>query len=288
MIRKNLFKTITILMLCTVVFAGCGKKKVTVDTSITSTESESTTETKRVAADQEQVTVSVKDADGNTLEVAGVVETKENGEKVVIVTDSDGNKKEISADNFSQESTVVTITSEEVSEEISSSDTPEDSKEDNKKDEEILPTISAGNATSNSTQTAHEHSWNPVYKTVHHDAVTESEQVWVVDKPAWDEPEYKVVYVCLQCENNECPYCIEHGTQLAETYSFEESYEHMYNCATHWGADGGRCSNTTTRKNIGTVHHDEEGHYETSTVTKQEAYDEQVIDHYECTCGATK
>ena len=121
-------------MLCAVVFAGCGKKKnAAVDTSITSTESESTTETKRVAADQEQVTVSVRDADGNTLEVAGVVETKENGEKVVIVTDSDGNKKEISADNFSQESSVVTITNEEVSEEISSSATPEDSKEDNKK-----------------------------------------------------------------------------------------------------------------------------------------------------------
>ena len=285
MIKKKLFKTMTLIVLCTMVFAGCGKKKVTVDTSITSTESESTTETKRVAADQEQVTVSVKDADGNTVEVAGVVETKENGEKVVIVTDSDGNKKEISADNFSQESTVVTNTNEEVSEEISSSATPEDSKEDNKKDEEILPTISAGNTTSNPTQTAHEHSWNPVYKTVHHDAVTESEQVWVVDKPAWDEPEYKVVYVCLQCENNKCPYCIEHGTQLAETYSFEESYDHIYNCAINYGI----CDNTTTRKKIiGTIHHDEEGHYETSTVTKQEAYDEQVIDHYECTCGATK
>lgn len=75
----------------------------------------------------------------------------------------------------------MTITNEEVSEEISSSATPEDSKEDNKKDEEILPTISAGNTTSNSTQTAHEHSWNPVYKTVHHDAVTESEQVCILN-----------------------------------------------------------------------------------------------------------
>ena len=251
MIRKKLFKTITILMLCTMVFAGCGKKKnAAVDTIIISTESESTTETKRVAADQEQVTVSVKDADGNTLEVAGVVETKENGEKVVIVTDSDGNKKEISADNFSQESSVVTITNEEVSEEISSSATPEDSKEDNKKDEEILPTISAGNTTSNPTQTAHEHSWNPVYKTVHHDAVTESEQVWVVDKPAWDEPEYKVVFICLQCENGVCSYCNEHGLRQSEFDTFEEEDEHMYNCATHWGADGGICSNTTTRKKL--------------------------------------
>lgn len=285
MIRKNLFKTITILMLCTMVFAGCGKKKVTVDTSITSTESESTTETKRVAADQEQVTVSVKDADGNTLEVAGVVETKENGEKVVIVTDSDGNKKEISADNFSQESTVVTITNEEVSEEISSSATPEDSKEDNKKDEEILPTISAGNTTSNSTQTAHEHSWNPVYKTVHHDAVTESEQVWVVDKPAWDEPEFTYVDVCLICEKGECDFCKKNGLNQVEYATYDEMSEHRFYCMEH----GGKCNNSQTRKKIiGTIHHDEEGHYETKTNIIKEAYDEQVIDHYECDCGATK
>lgn len=286
MIKKKLFKTMTLIVLCTVVFAGCGKKKnAAVDTSITSTESESTTETKRVAADQEQVTVSVKDADGNTVEVAGVVETKENGEKVVIVTDSDGNKKEISADNFSQESSVVTITNEEVSEEISSSAMPEDSKEDNKKDEETLPTIIAENTTSNSTQTAHEHTWNPVYKTVHHDAVTESEQVWVVDKPAWDEPEYKVVYVCLQCEDGVCPYCNEHGLRQAEFDTFEERYNHTYNCAISYGI----CDNSTTRKKIiGTVHHDEEGHYETKTNIIKEAYDEQVIDHYECTCGATR
>ena len=34
MIKKNLFKTMTLIVLCTMVFAGCGRKKVTVDTSI--------------------------------------------------------------------------------------------------------------------------------------------------------------------------------------------------------------------------------------------------------------
>ena len=36
------------------------------------------------------------------------------------------------------------------------------------------------------TETVHVHSWSPVYQTVHHDAVTE--EVWVVDQEAWDEP----------------------------------------------------------------------------------------------------
>jgi len=34
------------------------------------------------------------------------------------------------------------------------------------------------------------------------------------------------------------------------------------------------------------IHHDEEGHYETVTVT--EAYDEQKLVGYKCSCGETK
>ena len=69
MIKKNLFKTMTLIVLCTMVFAGCGRKKVTVDTSIQqeSRAGDSKDDKKKVASNQEQVTVAVKDADGNTL-----------------------------------------------------------------------------------------------------------------------------------------------------------------------------------------------------------------------------
>lgn len=72
MIKKNLFKTMTLIVLCTMVFAGCGRKKVTVDTSIQqeSRAGDSKDDKKKVASNREQVTVAVKDADGNTVEVA--------------------------------------------------------------------------------------------------------------------------------------------------------------------------------------------------------------------------
>ncbi len=123
MIKKNLFKTMTLIVLCTMVFAGCGRKKVTVDTSIQqeSRAGDSKDDKKKVASNQEQVTVAVKDADGNTVEVAGIVETKDNGEKVVVVTDSEGNRTEISAGGFTtEENKTVTVTDEKASEAISS------------------------------------------------------------------------------------------------------------------------------------------------------------------------
>lgn len=113
----------TLIVLCTMVFAGCGRKKVTVDTSIQqeSRAGDSKDDKKKVASNQEQVTVAVKDADGNTVEVAGIVETKDNGEKVVVVTDSDGNRTEISAGGFtSGDNKTITITDEKASETISS------------------------------------------------------------------------------------------------------------------------------------------------------------------------
>jgi hypothetical protein len=47
------------------------------------------------------------------------------------------------------------------------------------------------------------------------------------------------------------------------------------------------CQNYSVEKvKTGTKHHD--AVTETVYVVDQAAYDEQVIDHYECSCGATK
>ena len=120
-----------------------------------------------------------------------------------------------------------------------------------------------------------------MYDYVHHDAVID--QVWVVDKAAWEEPVYTKYYVCLQCEYGECEYCNEHGLRQNEFLTFEEKKAHQYNCA----INGGSCSNSTTRKKVTDyIHHDEEGHYETVIVS--EAYDEPKLIGYKCSCGATK
>lgn len=349
MIKKNLFKTMTLIVLCTMVFAGCGRKKVTVDTSIQqeSRAGDSKDDKKKVASNQEQVTVAVKDADGNTVEVAGIVETKDNGEKVVVVTDSEGNRTEISAGGFTtEENKTVTVTDEKASEAISSA------AAENKvpKADEIIEIPDRGNnnndsgigssgnsdgngsssgsnnggSSSNGSSTgssgsdnnggnnnnnnnnsgnnsgsssgnngntstpdtpSHTHNWKPVYTTVHHKAVTHDEDRWVVDKAAWDEAVTKLVYICKNCRLGNCDRCKSLGIINYEYDSKDALYSHQDPCL----EDGGSCSFWSTERRVDHyIHHDEEGHNETITIVDKEAWDEQVIDHYECDCGETK
>lgn len=309
MIKRNLLKGAAVFLSCCLVFtsAGCGKKSKTVTTEST-TKAVTEQETKKNAGSEEQVTIAVKDSEGNTVEVAGIVETKDNGEKVVIIQDRDGNRKEIKADNFEEgdSNSIITITDETVAEEIS-----EAAKDDKiPKADEIIPTkpsidiadngnnsnggSSSSDNGSNSAPSeadtkpstpnipSHEHNWEPVYDYIPHEEV--KEKVWVVDKAAWDEPVYKTVYICLQCENGECSVCRERGVEQPEFSSSQERREHQYDCQDN----GGSCMNSTNRKKIvDYIHHDEEGHYETVTVT--DAYVEQKLVGYKCSsCGETK
>ena len=353
MIKKNLFKTMTLIVLCTMVFAGCGRKKVTVDTSIQqeSRAGDSKDDKKKVASNQEQVTVAVKDADGNTVEVAGIVETKDNGEKVVVVTDSEGNRTEISAGGFTtEESKTVTVTDEKASEAISSAAAENkvpkadeiieipDSGNNNNGSGNDSGNGSSGNSDGNGSSSgsnnggsssnggssgnngsdnnggnnnnnnnnggnnsgsssgnngntstpdtpSHTHNWKPVYTTVHHKAVTHDEDRWVVDKAAWDEAVTKLVYICKNCRLGNCDRCKSLGIINYEYDSKDALYSHQDPCL----EDGGSCSFWSTERRVDHyIHHDEEGHNETITIVDKEAWDEQVIDHYECDCGETK
>lgn len=351
--KKNLFKTMTLIVLCTMVFAGCGRKKVTVDTSIQqeSRAGDSKDDKKKVASNQEQVTVAVKDADGNTVEVAGIVETKDNGEKVVVVTDSDGNRTEISAGGFtSGDNKTITITDEKASETISSAaaenkvpkadeiiEIPDNGNNNNGSGNDS-GNGSSGNSDGNGSSSgsnnggsssnggssgnngsdnnggnnnnnnnnsgnnsgsssgnngnistpdtpSHTHNWKPVYTTVHHKAVTHDEDRWVVDKAAWDEAVTKLVYICKNCRLGNCDRCKSLGIINYEYDSKDALYSHQDPCL----EDGGSCSFWSTERRVDHyIHHDEEGHNETITIVDKEAWDEQVIDHYECDCGETK
>ena len=335
MIKRNLLKGAAVLLACCLVFApaGCGKKKTVSNENTTKTVEQETKDTKKTK--EEQVTIAVKDAEGNTVEVAGIVETNEDGEKVVIIQDRDGNRTEIKADNY-EESTggTITITDETVAGEIT------EAAKDNKipKADEVIPTKpstdvadnngnnnggngnnsgsnsgsssgssdnnnggnnsgnngsssnNGGNTTPSEPETkpstpdtpSHEHSWEPIYDYIPHEEVKEN--VWVVDKAAWEEPVYKTVYICLQCENDMCDVCRQLGTNQNEFDSWDLLDEHQYACLDR----GGICSNSTSRKKIiDYIHHDEEGHYDTVTIS--EAYTEKKLVGYRCSsCGETK
>lgn len=339
----------TLIVLCTMVFAGCGRKKVTVDTSIQqeSRAGDSKDDKKKVASNQEQVTVAVKDADGNTVEVAGIVETKDNGEKVVVVTDSDGNRTEISAGGFTtEENKTVTVTDEKASEAISSAAAENkvpkadeiieipDSGNNNNGSGNDSGNGSSGNSDGNGSSSgsnnggsssngssgsdnnggnnsnnnnnsgnnsgsssgnngntstpdtpSHTHNWKPVYGSpIHHEAVTHDEDRWVVDKPAWDEKVETYVVICRHCEEGSCERCNRLGITNFRYSSYEDFEIHQDECMD----DGGSCFSAQSKTEVSYLHHDEEGHYETVTIVDKEAWDEPVIDHYECDCGETK
>ena len=102
---------------------------------------------------------------------------------------------------------------------------------------------SNGNSGSNNgTSQGHTHSWTPVYRTVHHDAVTQ------------EQPVYKWDTVCNVCK------------QVNPSREHEKAH-----------AMAGE----------GSGYHDENVLVGYKTVTLKNAYDEQVLDHYVCSCGAT-
>ena len=327
MIKRNLLKGAAVFLSCCLIFAsaGCGKKKPVSTENTTKAVTEQETKDNKKKTTEEQVTIAVKDAEGNTVEVAGIVETNEDGEKVVIIQDRDGNRTEIKADNYEESgSGTITITDETVSNEIT-----EAAKDDKiPKADEVIPTKpstddvvdngnnsggdssgssdnnnggnssgnngsssnNGGNTTPSEPETkpstpdtpSHEHSWEPVYDYIPHEEVKEN--VWVVDKAAWEEPVYKEVYVCAHCRDSRCERCLELGITEYEYDSIYEFEKHQDACLD----DDGSCFNFVNyKKQVGTITHPEEGHYETVTIS--EAYTEKKLVGYRCSsCGETK
>lgn len=106
-----------------------------------------------------------------------------------------------------------------------------------------------------------------------------------MDKAAWDEAVKKCVYICNNCRVGNCERCKNLGITNFEYDSKSALHEHQGTCLD----EDGSCAFSSTVERIDHyIHHDEEGHYETVTITDKEAWDEQVIDHYECDCGGTK
>ena len=122
---------------------------------------------------------------------------------------------------------------------------------------------SGGNSNANtSTPAAHTHSWTPVYRTVHHDAVTHEEPVY--------ETRYESAYKCgahhIELVNGNCSQC------YTERQGTSNAWMEGVPANTYLDYYAKQVTKQTGTK----------------TVTDKAAYDEQVVDHYTCSCGATK
>ena len=123
---------------------------------------------------------------------------------------------------------------------------------------------------------AHEHDFSiPVYKTIHHDEVGHWEEKQVLVKEAWDEEAEEWVYVCNTCDMKFSP--TEYETDVA---ALEALDDHQWD-----EKHGGYHSEKVV---VDTIHHDAEYETQKVWVVDKAAYDEKVVDHYECACGATR
>lgn len=134
-------------------------------------------------------------------------------------------------------------------------DTPSDTHKDDKKDD-------------HHEEHKHTHTWKPVYKTVHHKAVTHKE-----DKGHYEDQGYdKTVSKCSTC-----------GKEFTDFSDLAE-HQRVSREANPDNPDKWHGGSSTYTK-----------HFEKKvwvskwvTVVDKEAWDERVLDHYECSCGATK
>ena len=128
--------------------------------------------------------------------------------------------------------------------------------------------------TTETPNTEHTHNWVAVYKTVHHDA-TYKEEKYVV-KEAWDEDVVESYRVCNQCGASFLSKdCLDPTSPVYNEFNI-----HIFNC------QGVGSSYHVEERVVNTIHHDAE--YGTRQVIDKPAWDEQVIDYYKCSCGATK
>lgn len=131
-------------------------------------------------------------------------------------------------------------------------------------------TNSVNNSNGSVSKPSHVHVYNiPITQKVHHDAVTKTETVTVVDQVAYDEPIYESHQVCKVCSKDFGKG--ENATVEAINHSVETG--HSYH---------------STSVKVGTKHHDAITHQEKKTIVVTPAYDEEKVTGYRCSCGKTK
>lgn len=206
--------------------------------------------------------------ENQTVEVSTKKDTKEK--------ENEEEKKDAESEDKEKEDTKDTSSSDKKD---ASKETVSTSKKESNANTSSSNTSSSskGNSSNNSkpngggsseSKPSHTHSWQPQYKTVHHDAVYE--QQWVVDVP-YQSPKYEIHTVCYNC-----------GLDFTAK-GFDQSDVTAHNKAHTLNGEiyGYGTSSVLVSPEI-----PEQGHYENVLVSG--AYDEQVLVGYKCSCGLTQ
>lgn len=138
------------------------------------------------------------------------------------------------------------------------------------------PSGNIGNSSANKPSTskpAHQHDWQPVYTTVHHEAQYKTEPVYEDQIVYEDRPVYKwqAYWTCNGC-----------GQRFN---SDQEAGEHvLFECGTGYTAHKEKVQTGTEQVQVGT----NKVQIGTNQVLVKDAWDEQVPNGQSCSCGARK
>ena len=241
-------------------FSGCSKNTSTPDEATADTATSDTAATIETTLNIEAQAITDNglsiDKDGNVIDKDGKkVEPSEDG-KVKIKTD-DGKTVEVSADDIKKADSKNSTDNNGSSSSSSKTNQSTSSKSDNSGSSSSGSSSKSDTPKQDDEKTYHE----AVYKTVHHEAVTE--QVWVVDEAAYsyEEPVYETVGVVI------CNGCGADITNNKNT--------HLKEHALNDEPGGYHVESKQVQSGTKTVNVPEQGHYETKTI--KEAYDEKVL-----------
>lgn len=120
---------------------------------------------------------------------------------------------------------------------------------------------------------AHQHDWQPVYTTVHHEAQYKTEPVYEDQIVYEDRPVYKwqAYWTC-----NECNQRFDNEYDVAD--------HAMYECGGGWTAHKEKIQTGTEQVQVGT----NRVQVGTNQVLVKDAWDEKVQNGYTCSCGQNK
>lgn len=135
------------------------------------------------------------------------------------------------------------------------------------------PNKPAPNEPAKPSKPAHQHDWQPVYTTVHHEAQYRNEPVYKDEIVYEDRPVYKwqAYWTC-----NECNQRFDNEFDVAD--------HAMYECGGGWTAHEEKIQTGTEQVQVGT----NRVQVGTNQVLVKDAWDEKVQNGYTCSCGQNK
>ncbi len=231
---------------------------------------------------------------------SGTTESSSMTENVVSedVVEENGSQQSITEEVNQESSQEVSSESTQESQEKPEESTEETSNQDGV--QSLQDDSTQQEETWQSTEQAHTHTWvtETRYRTVHHDAVTHTEQVTIVDQAAWDETVTTYTTETQVIHHDAITHTVHHEGGWhgrcddcgAEFDSWQAAEAHL-EAADH-NSYSGRSTDGWDEEVVDqpawdetvevqvphttTVHHDAVTHVETKTVIDKEAYDEQV------------